>query len=352
MSGFLDLTVAAIQPPDEAIRDAAQAAIDAKTKPRGSLGRIEALAVQLATVRHDLAPGVLKATVVLAAADHGYAEEGVSAYPAEVTGQMVANFTSGGAAVCVLARQAGADLVVVDAGLLEPFDDRLVRSVRIGPGTENATTGPAMNRDQAIDAIEAGIGIASELSQAGTGLIALGEMGIANSTAASALTVALTGADAAAVCGRGTGIDDETLARKIDAVRRATRTNAALLGDPIGALAAVGGFEIGVLTGVILGATACGVPVILDGFITGVAALVAARVAPQSPHAMIAAHRSVEPGHSVVLDALGLMPLLDLDLRLGEGSGATLALPLCHAAVALLTEMATFAGAGVTDTGR
>jgi len=348
----LEALLARIEPVDEEARAAAQAALDAKTKPRGSLGALEDLAARIAAIRGTAAPGRLRAALVLAAADHGYARRGVSAYPPEVTGQMLANFAGGGAAINVLAREAGARLVVVDAGVLEPVAHPAIRPVRLGPGTGDATVGPAMTREQALHGIAAGAALAAELADDGVGIVALGEMGIGNTTAAAALCAALLPADPAAVCGRGTGVDDEGLARKVDAVSRALAANEPDPADPVGVLAAVGGFELAVLTGVCLGAAAAGGVVCLDGFPTGAAALVAARLAPDAPGRMVASHRSPEPGHALVLAELGLRPLLDLGLRLGEGSGAALALPLVGAALALLADMATFDDAGVTDAGR
>jgi nicotinate-nucleotide--dimethylbenzimidazole phosphoribosyltransferase len=338
MADVLVETIAAIAPPDREAYEAARAVLDAKTKPRGSLGRLEELACRIAAIRGTPSPGPLRATIVVAAADHGVAAEGVSAYPQEVTRQMLANFDSGGAAVCVLARQAGAGLRVVDAG--------------VGTGTANLAEGPAMSRDRALELIAQGIALAGELADGGTGIVGLGEMGIANSTSASALCAVLLGVDPASICGRGAGLDDERLARKTAVVRRALEVNAPDPGDPLGALAALGGLEIAFLVGVAVGAAARGIVVLLDGFIVGAAALLAARLAPLAVDSMVAAHRSAEPGHSLVLDALGLEPLLDLGLRLGEGSGAALALPIVHSAVAVLEEMTTFEAAGVTDAGR
>ncbi len=341
-----------IRPADEATRTAAQQAFDAKTKPRGSLGRLEELAARVAAIRGVALPPRLNAAIVVAAADHGVATEGVSAYPQEVTAQMLANFAAGGAAINVLAREVGAALVVVDAGVAVPFSHPDVRSVRFGAGTANATTGPAMTRAQTLDALDAGVRIAEELSAKGFGIVGVGEMGIGNTTSAAALCACLLPAEPARVSGRGTGLDDAGLARKIAAVSRALEANALDPDDPVGVLAALGGFEIALLVGVILGGAAEHLPVVLDGFITGAAALVAGRLAPASIDAMIAAHRSPEPGHALVLAALGLEPLLDLNMRLGEASGAALALPLIASAVALLADMATFADAGVTDAGR
>jgi len=323
-------------------QDEARRAYDTKTKPRGSLGRLEDLGCRLAEIR-GFVPARLDAAIVVAAGDHGVAAEGVSAYPQEVTAQMVANFATGGAAINVLARHAGARLIVVDAGIVAPFEHELVRSVRIGPGTANIAVGPAMTEEQEARALAAGEALVDELD---VDVIGLGEMGIANTTSASALTAALLDVDVALVCGRGTGLDDDGVARKVETVRRALEVNA---GDP---LAELGGFEIAFLAGVVLGCERRRIAVLLDGFITGAAALAAARISPSAAGVMIASHRSPEPGHALVLEALGLEPLLDLGLRLGEGSGAALALPLLHASIAILSEMATFGDAGVTDAGR
>jgi nicotinate-nucleotide--dimethylbenzimidazole phosphoribosyltransferase len=318
--------------------DEARHAYDSKTKPRGSLGRLEELAAQIAAVRGTPEPGRLAAAVVVAAADHGVAAEGVSAYPAEVTRQMLANFEAGGAAVCVLARAAGARVLVVDVG--------------VGKPTGNIAQGPAMSEGEAGRLLREGKECAARLDSDDIGIVALGEMGIANSTVAAALAAALLGVDAERVCGRGTGIDDAGLARKVAVVRRALEVNRADEDDPSALLAALGGSELAFLCGVALGAAARNMVVVLDGFISSVAALVAARIEPVAAEAMIAAHLSPEPGHRLVLEELGLEPLLDLGLRLGEGSGAALCLPLLDAALAVLDEMATFEAAGVTDAGR
>jgi nicotinate-nucleotide--dimethylbenzimidazole phosphoribosyltransferase len=347
----LDAVVARIEPVDRAAGDAAQHALDRKTKPRGSLGELERLACRVAAIRRTAFPGRLRAAVVLAAGDHGYAARGVSAYPQEVTGQMLANFVAGGAAVNVLARETGAHLVVVDAGVAVPVEHPEIRSLRLGPGTADATEGPAMTTEQALAGLDAGAGLAAELATDGFGIVATGDMGIANTTASAAVCAALLPAAPEAVSGRGTGLDDEGVAGKVEAVRRALAANSADPEDPLGVLAAVGGFELAVLAGVCLGAAAEGCVVLLDGFVTGAAALVATRLAPEASSCMVASHLSPEPGHSLVLADLGLRPLLDLGLRLGEGSGALLALPLVDAALALLSDMATFDAAGVTDAG-
>jgi nicotinate-nucleotide--dimethylbenzimidazole phosphoribosyltransferase len=334
---------------DPTAAEAALAAWDRKTKPRGSLGELEALAARIASMRGTADPGPLRAAIVVAAADHGYAAEGVSAYPTEVTRQMLLNFARGGAAINVLARQAGARLVVVDAGVTEPVEHPAIRQVRLGAGTANATHGPAMTRADALRALAAGSDLAAELVRDGFGLVALGDMGIGNTTAASALCAALLRAEPERTCGRGTGIDERTLARKVEVVRRALAVNPADPADPVGTLAGLGGYELAVLAGVCLGAAAGSAVVLLDGFVTSAAALVAVRIAPGLEDWLVAAHRSPEPGHALILTQLGLRPLLDLGLRLGEGSGAALALPLVHSALALLSEMATFAEAGVSN---
>lgn len=364
MSDLLAETIASIHHPNEDIARATAQRLDAKTKPQGSLGRLEDLACRLASIRGEVPTGMLEPVIVVAAGDHGVAGEGVSAYPREVTAQMLANFESGGAAVCVLARDAGARLLVVDAGvmLLPPrteighargFRSEAVDDLR---ETGNIATGPAMTRRTAIALVERGIALADELAIERVGLVAIGDMGIGNTTAASALSAALLPANPALVCGRGTGLDDAGLERKVNVVRRAVEVNGLRAGDgnglgasdPLTTLSSVGGFEIAFLVGVILGAAARRMPVLLDGFVTGAAALAASALAPPVPGSLLAATRSPEPGHALVLARLGLEPLLDLGLRLGEGSGAALAIPLVRAAVAILTEMATFEDAGVS----
>ena len=320
------------------------------TKPPGSLGRLEELAVQIAGISGEARPSVSRRAVIVMAADNGVTEEGVSAYPAEVTAQMVANFLAGGAAINVLARAAGARVVVVDIGVrsdLAPHAELLSRKVR--NGTANFRRGPAMSRAEAQRAIEVGIEVLTGEAARGLDLVATGEMGIGNTTAASALTACLTGAAVADVTGRGTGIDDAARVHKIATIERAIETNKPDRSDPVEVLAKVGGLEIAGLAGVMIGAAARRIPVVLDGFIAGAAALVAVRFAPAVQPFLIAGHRSVEPGHDVVLNSLGLRPLLDLELRLGEGTGAVLAMQLIDAAVRIHGGMATFGEAGVTD---
>jgi nicotinate-nucleotide--dimethylbenzimidazole phosphoribosyltransferase len=352
MEARLTAAVAAVEPLDEAARAAAEAELAAKTKPRGSLGRLEALAAQVAAVRGSGRPGRLRAAIVVAAADHGVAAEGISAYPREVTAQMVANYAGGGAAVSVLARRCGARLLVVDAGVGGEYSAASVRRLGLGAGTANLARGPAMGEAEALRAILAGVELAQELAGEGIGVVALGEMGIGNTTAASALAAALLDVDPRAVTGPGTGLDAAGVVRKVEVVRRALSVNRPRLDDPLSTLAALGGFEIATLSGLAIAAAAKRLVVVLDGFISAAAALVAARLAPAVSRHLVAAHLSPEPGHRLVLDELGLDPLLELGLRLGEGSGAALALPLIDAALAILDEMATFGEAGVTDAGR
>jgi nicotinate-nucleotide--dimethylbenzimidazole phosphoribosyltransferase len=350
----LATTIASIPPADpEAAADVARR-LDAKTKPPGSLGRLESLACALGAIRGRDPDDRLKPAIVVAAADHGVWDEGVSPYPRSVTAQMLANFADGGAAVSVLARVAGARLVVADAGVLDAPSVPGIRSIVVDGqrGTRNLVTGPAMSEHVAVGLIEAGIALAIELAEDGIDLIGVGDMGIANTTAAAALGAALLPATPASVCGPGTGLDDAGVARKVEVVAAALAANGLRpdLGivDPLRALTSVGGLEIAALVGVILGASSRRVPVLLDGFVTGAAALVAVGLAPAARHALIAATRSPEPGHPLVLARLGLDPLLDLELRLGEGSAAALALPLVRAAGAIVSRMATFESAGIS----
>jgi nicotinate-nucleotide--dimethylbenzimidazole phosphoribosyltransferase len=348
---LLDETLARIAPPDPAVARKTQTLLDGKTKPRGSLGRLEELACRIAAARGISVPELPVKAVVVMAGDHGVAAEGVSAFPQEVTWQMVANFVRGGAAINVLARHAGAEVIVADMGVKQPVDLPGVRAVRIGAGTGNIAREPAMTRAQAVAALEAGIAIAEELAARGVTLVATGEMGIANTTPATALAAHFTGARPEELAGRGTGVDDAGLARKIEAVRRALALHGRTA-DPLDALARLGGFEIAGLAGLVLGAAARRVPVVVDGFISSAAALAAVRLAPAAAGYLVAAHRSVEPGHARVLASLDARPLLDLEMRLGEGTGAALAMHLVEAAIRILREMATFADAGVSDSGR
>ena len=329
--------------------------LDALTKPLGSLGRLEEIALRLATLRGGAPrgggapPRVDRPVVFTFAADHGVVAEGVSAYPQVVTAQMVENFLRGGAAINVLARQAGARVVVADFGVASVVSaaEGLV-SCPIAAGTANMARGPAMTSEQAERAIEQGATLADEAIDAGADLLATGEMGIGNTTAAAAITAAITGAPPEAVTGRGTGVDDAGWRRKVEVVGAALAVNRPDAADGLDVLAKVGGFEIAGLVGVILAGAARGVPVVLDGFISTAAGLIAATLEPGVHHALFAAHRSAEPGHAIALAHLGLTPYLDLSLRLGEGTGAALFIHLARAAALIYAEMATFASAGVS----
>lgn len=352
-------TCRAIAPVDGESARRMRQCLDAKTKPRGSLGVLEDIACQVASIYCTDSPPLPRKAVVVMAADHGVAEEGVSAYPSEVTAQMVSNFAAGGAAINVLARQAEATVAVVDMGIKSRLPTRSasaggrqqIRDGRLGPGTANSTCGPAMTKETAVCGIETGIAIAAEIGADGIGLIGIGDMGIANTTSASALTAVLCGEAVERVTGRGTGIDDAGRQRKIRAIEQALEVNRPDAADALDTLAKVGGFEIAGLAGVVLGAAARRIPVLLDGFITGAAALIAVRLCPALRGYLIAAHRSVEPGHQAILRELGLRPLLDLEMRLGEGTGAILAMNLVEASLRIVREMATFTAAGVTDSG-
>jgi len=341
----------AIPPLDLRAMEQARARQARLTKPAGSLGRLEDLSIRLAGMTGRLDPPLRDAVVFTLAADHGVAEEGVSAYPREVTAQMVLNFLRGGAAINVLAREVGARVVVADMGVdAELPSDPGLRAVKIRRGTANIARGPAMTVEEASRAIEAGRGLMRAELAGGLDVALTGDMGIANTTSSAALICAFTGLSPAVVVGRGTGVDDEGLMRKRDAVARALAINAgAIAAGPLETLAAVGGLEIAGLVGVILEAASERKPVIIDGFISGAAALTATALEPAAAGYLIASHRSQELGHGAVLERLGLDPLLDLDLRLGEGTGAALALPLVRAAVRLLNEMATFGEAGVSE---
>ena len=343
--------IAAIPAPDAEAMAAARERQDRMTKPRGSLGALEEVSVRLAGLAGSCPPPLPEpACVAVFAADHGVHAQGVSPWPQEVTAQMVGNFLAGGAVVNAFAAQAGAEVTVVDVGVaadLEPVPGLLPR--KIARGTADFTEGPAMTREQAVAALVTGAEIARDLVAAGNKCLVTGDMGIANTTASAALICAFTGADPAEATGRGTGIDAATYARKIEVVCRGLARHAPDPADPVGVLAAVGGFEHAALAGFILGAAGLRVPVIVDGVIAGAAALAAVALAPDAVAACFAGHRSAEPGHAVTLSYLGLRPLLDLGLRLGEGTGAVLALPLVQSAARALRDVATFDSAGVAD---
>ncbi|HZC71816.1 MAG TPA: nicotinate-nucleotide--dimethylbenzimidazole phosphoribosyltransferase [Jatrophihabitans sp.] len=350
-SPVLAETVAAIEPLDIAAVAAARERQAGLTKPPGSLGVLEDVSVRLAGLSRQCPPPLPEpAAVAVFAADHGVHAQRVTPWPQEVTAQMVANFLAGGAVINVLAAQVGAEVVVVDVGVaadLEPTPGLLDRKIR--RGTRDMTREPALTRAEAAAALDVGIAVSRDLVAGGSQCLLTGDMGIANTTASAALIAAFTGAPAAGVTGHGTGVDDAMLAHKIEVVERAMRLHRPDPADPVGVLAAFGGLEHAALAGFVLGAAAARIPVVLDGVIACAAALVAQAIAPACPAAMIAGHRSVEPGASVALRALRLTPLIDLDLRLGEGSGAVLALPLVQSAARVLRDVATFDAAGVTE---
>jgi nicotinate-nucleotide--dimethylbenzimidazole phosphoribosyltransferase len=346
----LNEAIARIGPVDEAAMRAALERQGQLTKPPGSLGRLEQLAVQLAGITGNVRPRFPRKAVVVMAADHGVVAEGVSAYPAEVTPQMVLNFLSGRAAINVLARQAGARVTVVDVGVAAelPARDGLIQR-KVAFGTRNLAVEAAMTPEEARQAIQVGLDVVEGEVRKGLDLLATGEMGIGNTTSSSALVAILTGTPVAEVVGRGTGIDDHGLTRKVRAIERGIQANRPDPGNPMDVLAKMGGLEIAGLVGVILGGAASRLPVLVDGFISGAAALVAASLCPEVKPYLIPSHRSVEAGHRAILRALGLQPLLDLDMRLGEGTGAAIVMQLVDDAAAVHDEMATFAEAGVTD---
>ena len=350
---LLGATIAAVVPRDAAAERAARERLDSMTKPPGSLGVLEDVAAQLAGIAGSCpAPLPAPATVAVFAADHGVHAQNVTPWPQEVTGQMVANFLARGAVVNAFAAEVGAEVVVVDVGVvgvLPPVDGLLDRKVR--EGTADLALGPAMSLEEARRAVEVGIEVATSMA-ARSGSLITGDMGIANTTASAALICAFTGASPAAATGRGTGIDGPTLARKIDVVGRAVSRVPERPTTPESALAAlaeVGGLEHAALAGFVLGAAAARTPVLLDGVIAGSAALVAAALCPTALDYALAGHVSAEPGHTIALRHLGLRPLLGLDLRLGEGTGALLALPLVTGAARALRDVATFDSAGVTE---
>lgn len=321
------------------------------TKPKGSLGVLEALSIQVAGIKGTSSPRIEKKVVVIMVGDHGVVAEGVSLYPQVVTSQMVDNFLRGGAAINVLARHVGAKVVVVDMGVAVDLEEQPgLRIKKIAPGTKNIARGPAMSREEAFRSLEIGIEVVEEeLAQSGVDILALGDMGIGNTTPSTAILSALTGVPVSAVTGRGTGLNDEGVQNKVKVIEKALSVNAPDSADPIDVLAKVGGFEIGGIAGMIIGAAANHVPVVIDGFISGASALLAFKLQPRVREYLIASHISAEKGHRVMLEEMGFVPLLDLGLRLGEGTGAALAISLLEAAVKILNEMATFNEAGVSQ---
>ena len=340
--------LSSIPPLDEAAMDAARERQNQLTKPQGSLGRLEELSIRIAGITGQARPVIQHKVITVMAGDHGVVAEGVSAFPQEVTPQMVANFIHGGAAINALARHVGARVVVVDMGVaadLPPHPGLVDKKVAYG--TANMAQGPAMTREQAEQALLAGADVVQTQLQPGLDILGTGDMGIGNTTPSAAIAAALTGRDPAEIAGRGTGLDDAGVQHKIEVIRRALAVNQPDPGDALDVLAKVGGFEIAGLAGAMLAAAANRVPVMVDGFISTAAAMIAVGLAPDVRSYLIASHHSQEQGHGVMLDWLGLTPLLDLDLRLGEGTGAALGISLAEAACKVLDEMATFAEAAV-----
>jgi nicotinate-nucleotide--dimethylbenzimidazole phosphoribosyltransferase len=350
MNNSLSQVLKQIKPLDSKAIEAAQARQNELTKPRGSLGRLEELSIKIAGIKGEIIRGFEHKAIVTMAADHGVVEEGVTLYPQEVTKQMVFNFLNGGAGINVLAQFIGARVVVVDMGVVggfEPHPNLLCKMIDFG--TSNMTKGPAMTKQQALDAIESGIAVVEAEITKGLDIVGTGDMGIGNTTASSAIAVAVTGKPAEKITGRGEGLEDEQLAHKVKVVQKALDVNKPDSRDPIDVLSKVGGFEIGGLAGVMLGAAAHSIPVVIDGFISGAAALIATGLAPRLKDYLIAAHLSAESGHKILLQHLGLTPLLSLEMRLGEGTGAALGITIVEAAVKTLAGMATFAEAGVSE---
>jgi nicotinate-nucleotide--dimethylbenzimidazole phosphoribosyltransferase len=339
-----------ITEPDRKLMEDAQLRLDNLTKPLGSLGRLEELAKQIVGITGKQSPELKNKVIFTLASDHGVTEEGVSLYPKEVTAQMVYNFLGGGAGINVLARHVGAKIIVVDIGVakdLKPHPELIIKKVNYG--TKNMAKGQAMTREEAVKAIETGIEIFNQELKNGIDILGTGEMGIGNTTAASAITACFTNKPVEEITGRGAGLDDKGLKNKIDIIKRSLSFNRPDPSDPIDVLSKVGGFEIGGLAGIILAAASKKIPVVIDGFISGAAALVAFKIEPKVKGYMIAAHRSQEGGHKIILEYIGLRPLLDLDLRLGEGTGGALGIGLADAAIKILTQMATFKSANVSE---
>lgn len=327
----------------------AQARLNQLTKPLNSLGELEEIAKRIVAITENPRPSVHPKGIYVFAADHGVTAEGVSAYPKEVTAQMVYNFLKKGAGINVLARHVGAEVVIVDIGVdheFPPAHGLLIR--KVGRGTQNMTVGPAMSRAQALRALGIGLEMADQAKASGANLVGTGDMGIGNTTASSAVLASITGLPVSQVTHRGSGIDDETLRKKVKTIEKALAHNQPDSKDPLDVLAKVGGFEIGGIAGLILGCALHRIPVVVDGFISTAGAMIAVALQPRVREYFFAAHQSVEVGHRLMLESIGQKPLLNLSLRLGEGTGAALAMSIIEAAVKVLNEMATFAEAGVS----
>lgn len=339
----------AIAPVDAALLDKAQERLDTLTKPKDSLGRLEEFARKMVGITGELRPGIKRKIIFTFAGDHGVADEGVSAFPKEVTPQMVLNFLNGGAGINVLSRHSGAEVVVVDVGVDYDFGDApgLVKR-KVVRGTKNIRKGPAMTRDEALKCVEVGIDLAYEYATPGA-IFGTGEMGIANTTPSSAVIAAFSGEKVSSVTGRGTGVDDSVFKHKVKVIEDSLRINSPDPADPLDVLSKVGGAEIAAITGLIIGAAAQRVPVVIDGFISTAGALVAFELNRSVRDYLFASHNSVEKGHKVMLDRMKLKPFVDLDLRLGEGTGAAIGISLVEAGVKIYNEMATFGDAGVSE---
>jgi nicotinate-nucleotide--dimethylbenzimidazole phosphoribosyltransferase len=346
---LIDQTIQRIKPLNKVAMEAARQRQGILTKPGGSLGALEELSVKVAGITGSERPRIGRKTIITMAGDHGVTELGVSAYPSEVTAQMVFNFLSGGAGINVLARHVGASVIVVDMGVAcdIPDDPRLLNK-KVGYGTKNMVAGLAMSREEATRSVETGIEIIEEEVKGGLDIVGTGDMGIGNTTASAAITSAMTGISPFEATGRGTGVDDEIFERKVRVVENALSLHNPDPDDGLDILSKIGGFEIGGLVGVIIGAAAKGVPVVIDGYISGAAALIATVLAPSCRDYLIASHVSVEKGHRAALKHLRLKPLFDLEMRLGEGTGSALAISIVEAACKILDEMATFDEAGVS----
>ncbi len=350
--GKIERTITGVKPLDERAMEEARRRQDSLTKPQGSLGQLESLSIQIAGIKGNPRPRIIRKVIFTLAGDHGVTQEAVSAYPSEVTPQMVHNFLRGGAGINVLGRHVGARVVVADLGVasvLERHPD--LKSKKVAMSTQNMAEGPAMSRQEAIRSIESGIELLEDELPKGIDILGTGDMGIGNTTPSSAIAAALTGADVATLTGRGTGLDDEGWERKVRVIQRALEVNRPDPRDAIDVLSKVGGFEIGGIAGVILAGAEHRIPVVIDGFISGAAALIATSLSPQVKPYLIASHQSAEQGHKIILEYLGLKPLLDLGLRLGEGTGAALGIFLVEVSLRVLDEMATFAEAGVSEKG-
>lgn len=338
-----------IKPLDRVFFEKAQARLDNLTKPKGSLGRLEAIAARMVAITEELRPKAASKRIYVFAGDHGVEEMGISVFPREVTAQMVFNFLRGGAGINALARQVGAEVLVVDVGVDHDFQgisgllDR-----KISRGTRNLARGPAMSRKQAIQSLAVGIKLARDARRDGVNLLGCGDMGIANTTPSSAITAVMTGESPEKITGQGTGINREKWRKKVQIIRQAIRKNRPDRKDPIDVLAKVGGFEIGGIAGLILGAASLRIPMVIDGFISGAGALIAAGLSPEVENYLFASHQSAEPGHRAILKSLRQKPILELDLRLGEGTGAALGMGIVEAAVRVLNEMAAFGEAKVS----